>query len=270
MTVFDEAGERACSSQTTKVLKEELNPSWNQSMTFMLEREPKATFTLQVRCFDKHTFRKDKFLGQFTITFNSKLVSSTEAIDSWFNLASRNAQDSVSGSIQLRVQYGDLLKNSTQGLISSVASQLGLGGGGNDNNSSPDAPAPASGSNSLAASVDGVSQPPDEASLPKSAQKEEVIEDLMSSGKAYIQHEEDTDVDSFERHRDGPAATQLTKIGGATVTFSQNNLQVKHSSNSYTLQVRQKERKKERKRKREKERERERKREREEEKLFHF
>ncbi len=170
---------------------------------------------------------------QFTVTFNSKLVSCTEAIESWFDLAARGAEEPVSGSIQLKIQFGDVLKNSTAGLAS-VASQLGLtsstsGAGGNNNNN---APAPA-----LKASTDGVpSRPPDEAVLPKSAVKEEVIEDLMGSGKAFIVHPEDTDVDAYDKLRVGPAATSLVKIGAATVAFGQKNLQVNHSSNSYTMQ----------------------------------
>ncbi len=170
---------------------------------------------------------------QFTVTFNSKLVSSTEALESWFDLAARGADEPVSGSILLKIQFGDVLKNSTAGMAS-VAAQLGLasstGGtsaqGGNDNN------AP------LKASTDAVlSRPPDEAVLPKSAVKEEVIEDLMGSGKAFIVHPEDTDVDAYEKFRVGPAATGLVKIGAATVAFVQKNLQVNHSSNSYTLQA---------------------------------
>ncbi len=57
--------------------------------------EPKETFTLTLRCFDKHTIRKDKFLGQFTVTFNSQLVSSTEALEHWFPLASRTVSASL-------------------------------------------------------------------------------------------------------------------------------------------------------------------------------
>jgi hypothetical protein len=55
-------------------------------------------------------FRKDKFLGQFTVTFNSKLVASQEAIENWFDLAARNADETVSGSIHLKIQFGDALK----------------------------------------------------------------------------------------------------------------------------------------------------------------
>lgn len=109
-----------------------------------LASEPKEAFTLTLRCFDKHTIRKDKFLGQFTVAFNSQLVSSTEAVEQWFPLAARTVrgarerfwfvrspgpqpQETVSGSVHLRIQYGDL-KSSATGLDtkSSVAAQLGL------------------------------------------------------------------------------------------------------------------------------------------------
>lgn len=47
--------------------------------------------------------------GQVTIKFNNELLQSTEIIDSWFPLSARpNKKDSVSGQLQLRIQYGDL------------------------------------------------------------------------------------------------------------------------------------------------------------------
>jgi hypothetical protein len=33
VTVFDEKGAKACPAQMTKVVKEDLNPQWNQSLT---------------------------------------------------------------------------------------------------------------------------------------------------------------------------------------------------------------------------------------------
>lgn len=119
--------------------------------------------------------------------------------------------------------------------MSSVATQLGLTssqtgvGGGNDNNT----PARV-----MTSSSDGVamSRPPDEAVLPKSAQKEEVIENLMGSGKAFIVHEEDTDVNAFEHYKVGPAATSMSKMGNATIALNLKNLQVNHSSNNYSMQ----------------------------------
>lgn len=119
--------------------------------------------------------------------------------------------------------------------MTSVATQLGLANSqtgvstGNDNN------APLS--RSISSSTDGISRPPDEAVLPKSAQKEEIIEDLMDSGKMFIVHEEDTDQNAFEHYKSGPAATALVKMGNAaTVAFAQKNLQVNHNSNNYSLQ----------------------------------
>ncbi len=120
--------------------------------------------------------------------------------------------------------------------VASVATQLGLTSSqtgvstGNDNN------APARGG--ITSSTDGVSisRPPDEAVLPKSAQKEELIENLMGSGKMFIVHDEDTDQDAFEHFKSGPNATALVKMGNATVAFNQKNLQVNHSSNNYSMQ----------------------------------
>jgi hypothetical protein len=111
-----------------------------------------------------------------------------------------------------------------------TSSQTGVSTGGNDNN------APAA--RVMTSSSDGltISRPPDEAVLPKSAQKEELIENLMGSGKAFIVHEEDTDLDAFEHYKVGPAATALTKMANATVALNQKNLQVNHSSNNYSMQ----------------------------------
>lgn len=142
----DEVCCQAAAPQVTRVIKEDLNPSWNQTLTLygerggcgcgffaltaqphsLLESEPKETFTLTLRCWDKHMLRKDKFLGQFTVTFNSNLVSSTEAIEHWFPLTSRKPQEKVTGSVHLKIQYGDLKASATGLNNTSVAAKLGL------------------------------------------------------------------------------------------------------------------------------------------------
>lgn len=64
-----------------------------------------------VRVWDKHTFRRDGFLGQVTIKFNTDLLESGgEVIDDWFVLKQRGKKDNVSGSLRLRINYGSVKK----------------------------------------------------------------------------------------------------------------------------------------------------------------
>lgn len=65
-----------------------------------------------IRCWDKHTFRRDGFLGQITVKFNTELLESHEAIDDFFNLSKRGEKknESVSGKLRLKIQYGELVQ----------------------------------------------------------------------------------------------------------------------------------------------------------------
>ena len=73
---------------------------------------------LKLRCWDKHKFRTDKFMGQVTIKFNTQLLSSAEQLDDWFSLKKRKAKESVNGEIHMQIQYGDLRSNVYEVLFS--------------------------------------------------------------------------------------------------------------------------------------------------------
>jgi hypothetical protein len=157
-----------------------------------------------------------------------------ELCSSRFSLETRSR--TVTVVISCFVFFTGFFWEGTQGMgsvatqLGLTSSQTGLSTGGNDNN------APLS--RSITSSSEGVSisRPPDEAVLPKSAQTDELIENLMDSGKTFIVHPEDTDLDSFDHYKIGPASTGLTKMSGATVAIGQKSLQVNHSSNNYSMQ----------------------------------
>ncbi|KAL6068610.1 Defective in cullin neddylation protein [Balamuthia mandrillaris] len=105
VTVLDKKGEKLCKPKNTKVLKGS-NPEWRQSLTFALAA---SEFTgLIVRCWDKHTFRRDVFMGQITIKFNTELLEGQDSIDQWFplNKSGGKKKENVSGDIRLKIQYG--------------------------------------------------------------------------------------------------------------------------------------------------------------------
>jgi hypothetical protein len=78
--------------------------------------DSKAFTGLMVRLWDKHTFRRDGFLGQVTIKFNTDLLDSEEAIDQWFVLKQRGGKkEDVSGSVHLRIHYGDYRNGKEKG-----------------------------------------------------------------------------------------------------------------------------------------------------------
>jgi hypothetical protein len=79
--------------------------------------EAKAFSGLMVRLWDKHTFRRDGFLGQVTIKFNTELLDAGDEapIDQWFALKQRGKKEDVSGSVHLRIHYGDQPKGQGQG-----------------------------------------------------------------------------------------------------------------------------------------------------------
>lgn len=209
----------------------------------LLAAEPKETFTLTLRCFDKHLFRKDKFLGQVTVTFNSKLVSSAEAIDHWFPLTPRNASETVSGSVHLKIQYGDL-KGSATGLEtkSTVAAQLGLNIGtpatsSVDNNNNNNNTATTRSPTKVVVAPETLTIPPDEVKGPDMRKTQEVVEDLMGSGEPFIVHGVQADPNAYEKIREGPSTSSLVKVGKAQVTLTNKNLTVAHSSSSYSLEA---------------------------------
>jgi len=84
IVLLDDQGNKIGKGKVTKVMKSELNPAWNELLEFS---NVGSTFTgMKLRCWDKHKFRSDKFLGQVTIKFNTALLSSSEKLDDWFAL----------------------------------------------------------------------------------------------------------------------------------------------------------------------------------------
>jgi hypothetical protein len=83
-----------------------------------------------VRLWDKHTFRRDGFLGQVTIKFNTELLDAGDEapIDQWFALKQRGKKEDVSGSVHLRIHYGDHPKGQTQGKGKQARPERGDGG----------------------------------------------------------------------------------------------------------------------------------------------
>lgn len=61
-----------------------------------------------MRCWDKHKFRADKFLGQVTIKFNTALLQSSEQLDNWFTLSKQKSKEEVKGEVHLQIQYGEV------------------------------------------------------------------------------------------------------------------------------------------------------------------
>jgi hypothetical protein len=96
--------------------------------------DAKAFSGLMVRVWDKHTFRRDGFMGQVTIKFNTELLDGEEAIDQWFDLRQRGKKEDVSGSIRLRINYGDLKKEKK----SEKERKSRVGSGGGDSSSEDD------------------------------------------------------------------------------------------------------------------------------------
>jgi len=69
--------------------------------------DPKAFTGLLVRVWERHRFRRNRFLGQATIRFNPELlIKRGEAINQTFELWKRGKKAAVSGSIRLHIHYG--------------------------------------------------------------------------------------------------------------------------------------------------------------------
>jgi len=103
--LLDNQGNKIGKPKFSKVIKGDLNPQWKEILEFQTD----SSFTgLKLRCWDKHKFRSDKFLGQITIKFNTSLLSSTEKLDDWFVMNKRKEGEDVTGDIHLQIVYGEL------------------------------------------------------------------------------------------------------------------------------------------------------------------
>eukprot|EP00005_Dracoamoeba_jomungandri_P000059 CAMPEP_0174252360 /NCGR_PEP_ID=MMETSP0439-20130205/1863_1 /TAXON_ID=0 /ORGANISM="Stereomyxa ramosa, Strain Chinc5" /LENGTH=598 /DNA_ID=CAMNT_0015332883 /DNA_START=29 /DNA_END=1825 /DNA_ORIENTATION=- len=103
---INQSGSRLGKAKTTGTAKS-TNPSWNELLEFNV---PSLGLKgICVRCWSKHTFRKDGFQGQLTIKFNTELLKSEEVIDDTFNLSKRGGKKTGAvGDIKLQIQYGDI------------------------------------------------------------------------------------------------------------------------------------------------------------------
>lgn len=116
--VLDTRGEKLGRSRSTRAVRispSAADPQWDALLAFQVEA--KAFSGLMVRLWDKHTFRRDGFLGQVTIKFNTELLDAGDEapIDQWFALKQRGKKEDVSGSVHLRIHYGDHPKGQGQG-----------------------------------------------------------------------------------------------------------------------------------------------------------
>jgi hypothetical protein len=126
--VLDTKGERLGKPKCTKYVKQS-DPQWNELVEFNVDAK---TFTgLMVRMWEKHTFRRDGFMGQSTIKFNTELLEGEDAIDDWFNLAtgSSSKKSEDLGALRLKIQYGELKKDN-KGKKSKEGSTSGSSDGG--------------------------------------------------------------------------------------------------------------------------------------------
>jgi len=164
---------------------------------------------LKLRCWDKHKFRSDKFMGQVTIKFNTQLLSSTEQLDDWFPLKKRKSKESISGEVHMQIQYGDLKtsNNLTRDHSATISEQ---------------------------STVDLKVSP--------NFNTEETNIKLRTSTHVIVDEEEeeggDKEEEQYDRIREGPATAALEKAtkDEKDAVFGNKNLEItNNSSNYYTV-----------------------------------
>eukprot|EP01088_Endostelium_zonatum_P001572 TRINITY_DN11887_c0_g1_i1.p1 TRINITY_DN11887_c0_g1~~TRINITY_DN11887_c0_g1_i1.p1 ORF type:complete len:469 (-),score=95.70 TRINITY_DN11887_c0_g1_i1:745-2151(-) len=106
--MLDHKGEKLGRSRNTKVCRGGGAPKWTELLEFEVQID--SFSGIFVRCWDKHTFRRDGFLGQVTIKINPDILRQ-KVIDSWFPLSQRGGKkkEEVSGDLSLKIQYGDVV-----------------------------------------------------------------------------------------------------------------------------------------------------------------
>eukprot|EP01114_Cavostelium_apophysatum_P013673 TRINITY_DN3364_c0_g1_i4.p1 TRINITY_DN3364_c0_g1~~TRINITY_DN3364_c0_g1_i4.p1 ORF type:complete len:545 (+),score=110.15 TRINITY_DN3364_c0_g1_i4:209-1636(+) len=208
LVVLDDQGNKIGKTLTTKVIKSTLDPTWNQLLEFSVG----SNFSgLKLRCWDKHKFKADKFLGQVTIKFNTALLSSSEKLDEWVPLQRRKTKEEVSGDVHLQIQYGDLpeITKARSGTVVAENSGTEMKVSGNFNT-------------------------------------EETNNKLKSSTLVVVMEEEEDDENGgdkleqdYEKVREGPSAACLEKIGkdDKDILLTNKNLEVtNNSANYYSLE----------------------------------
>jgi hypothetical protein len=107
LQLLDEAGKTIGSQRLTQVVKKAITPRWDETISFNVDQS--KFVGIQASVWHKQKILADKFMGQVTIKFNNELLASTSIIDDSFPLSARsNKKDSVRGSLQLKIQYGEL------------------------------------------------------------------------------------------------------------------------------------------------------------------
>eukprot|EP01091_Cochliopodium_minus_P002264 TRINITY_DN1212_c0_g1_i1.p1 TRINITY_DN1212_c0_g1~~TRINITY_DN1212_c0_g1_i1.p1 ORF type:complete len:586 (+),score=188.95 TRINITY_DN1212_c0_g1_i1:54-1811(+) len=186
--VFDDKLAKVGKPQCTRVIKNNLDPNWNQALEFKLARPPKESFSIKICVWDKHTFRTDKFMGQCSIQFNAELINSEDVIESWFPLSVRKVNEAVSGKINLKIQYGTLKEKKKAVSLQEMK----------DENKIKDP------------------KPPKEGELPLQAKGS--LDELKKSGMRFLVMKED--IEEYDSIRNGPASTSMKPIGAAGITIT--------------------------------------------------
>jgi hypothetical protein len=222
--ILNETGGRVCKDKKTKAIKKNLNPQWNARFEFAV---PPNFAGMKVSVWDKHRIRADKFMGQLTLKFNPSLLRSEERIDEWFTLNKRPEKptETVSGTIHLRIQYGDDVKESPKVTTN------------NTNSTTSPRPKPSndqtkglnlaeSSSSSSSKSNDNKPKPHENLKLSKHWN----AQDKKLGQMAYVVINEGVPLPN--RTREGPPTVRLEKFGSSKVTLSKNQLDVTNTSSS--------------------------------------
>jgi len=108
--VLDKKGEKLGRNKNSRVVRFSSTPKWDERLEF--DASANEFSGLFIRCWDKHTFRRDRFMGQVTIKLNPEVLRGEALIDDWFPLSQRGGKkkEEVSGDLQLRIQYGELVE----------------------------------------------------------------------------------------------------------------------------------------------------------------
>eukprot|EP01119_Soliformovum_irregulare_P010969 TRINITY_DN2710_c0_g1_i1.p1 TRINITY_DN2710_c0_g1~~TRINITY_DN2710_c0_g1_i1.p1 ORF type:complete len:615 (-),score=204.72 TRINITY_DN2710_c0_g1_i1:16-1860(-) len=207
IVVLDDQGNKVGKSQTTKVIKGDLNPPWGHILEFSVG----STFSgIKLRVWDKRKFRGDKFMGQVTVKFNTEVMQSTSAIDDWFPLSKRKTKENVSGDVHLQIQYGDLVGAPTKDRSATIS----------------DFQAPST--QEVRASV--------------AFNTDETNAKLKSTTHVIVEEDpaEDSSIQEinteYDKIRDGPAQAAMEKAikDEKDITFGTKNLELSNNSNNYT------------------------------------
>eukprot|EP01090_Pellita_catalonica_P021918 TRINITY_DN8338_c0_g1_i1.p1 TRINITY_DN8338_c0_g1~~TRINITY_DN8338_c0_g1_i1.p1 ORF type:complete len:612 (+),score=120.40 TRINITY_DN8338_c0_g1_i1:20-1855(+) len=211
--LLDKKGQKLGKSQNSKVIRSN-DPKWGDSLSFTVA--PSSFSGLMVRCWDKHTFRRDGFLGQVTIKINTAVLEGESQIDDWFTLKTRGARrkETVSGDVMLKIQYGKLKKKGSKKSKGSKKEKT--------ETEETDEP-----SNKQLK----VSKNWDKAKLDN---KTHVVVDPHPDDVDYDSEDEDANEESYSPRRTGPPACGMVKINNSKVSLSNKDLDVQNTSSSYS------------------------------------